>query len=84
VDAITLGSKRKLMDVSGKAGGPFNARGEGFGDAKGSLDFGGRLIDPTSWRDDVIKGMLPRDLKPCAVTVTRADGVEIQIGKFEG
>jgi len=41
---------------------PFAVKGSGFGSVRGKLLIGGKDVPTMSWRDDKIKGYLPRDI----------------------
>ena len=56
-----------------KLGGPFNIRGEGFGNS-GTLTIGGVPIKTSRWDDRVIKGVTPPGLSG-DVVLTGAFGV---------
>lgn len=66
-------SDPNAVRFSGRAGGPFNIDGAGFGNAGGTLLIGGQPVATSRWSDNSIKGTLPADAKEGPVEI-RANG----------
>ncbi len=63
------------MKFEGFPGSAFNIIGEGFGEATkqvppGTVTLNGSALVTTSWRDTIIKGVLPKDATYGPVVVT--------------
>lgn len=73
--AAELAAKRVVknaISLVGTLGGAFNIIGEGFGDQRGQVTIGGRVIEITSWKDGRLKGQLPTDLVMGEVVIEAA------------
>lgn len=71
------------LSFVGVRGGVFNVRGN-FSETPGEVTISGKLVPLTSWRSNVIKGIVPISAKPGEVVVTDGDGnvFKIQSNEF--